>query len=138
MMKKNHAYYLIGALLLVLFAVCTLAAQALGLTKTYFLKGETVRALRGVKFEVPAGDYVAIMGPSGSGKSTLAQVLAGHPAYEITEGSVTYKGMDLLDMEPDATSASEIRKRIAARTWPIADLDPKVEQYVRDHGLYGS
>ena len=41
------------------------------------------------------------MGPNGSGKSTLAQVLAGHPGYEITSGSVTYQGKDLLDMEPE-------------------------------------
>jgi putative ABC transport system ATP-binding protein len=45
------------------------------LEKTYVLKGETVRALRGVSFEVPEGDYVAIMGPSGSGKSTLLNML---------------------------------------------------------------
>jgi putative ABC transport system ATP-binding protein len=53
----------------------TFAAQARDLTKTYFLKGETVRALRGVSFAVPQGDYVAIMGPSGSGKSTLLNLL---------------------------------------------------------------
>jgi putative ABC transport system ATP-binding protein len=51
------------------------AASARELTKTYFLKGETVRALRGVSFDVPQGDYVAIMGPSGSGKSTLLNLL---------------------------------------------------------------
>ena len=41
------------------------------------------------------------MGPNGSGKSTLAQVLAGHPAYQVTGGSVTYDGQDLLDLEPE-------------------------------------
>ena len=51
------------------------AALATDLTKTYFLKGETVRALRGVSFTVPEGDYVAVMGPSGSGKSTLLNLL---------------------------------------------------------------
>jgi Fe-S cluster assembly ATP-binding protein len=41
------------------------------------------------------------MGPNGSGKSTLAQVLAGHPAYEVTQGSVIYEGQDLLELEPE-------------------------------------
>ena len=52
-----------------------LAAQIRDLKKFYELKGETVRALRGVSFDVPQGDYVAIMGPSGSGKSTLPNLL---------------------------------------------------------------
>jgi Fe-S cluster assembly ATP-binding protein len=57
--------------------------------------------LNGVSLTVQRGEVHAIMGPNGSGKSTLAQVLAGHPAYEVTEGSVTYEGQDLLDMEPE-------------------------------------
>ena len=51
------------------------AARAQAMHKEYFLKGETVHALRGVTFDIPEGDYVAIMGPSGSGKSTLLNVL---------------------------------------------------------------
>jgi Fe-S cluster assembly ATP-binding protein len=57
--------------------------------------------LNGVSLTVRQGEVHAIMGPNGSGKSTLAQVLAGHPAYEVTEGTVTYQGQDLLDMEPE-------------------------------------
>ena len=57
--------------------------------------------LRGISLSVGAGEIHAIMGPNGSGKSTLAQVLAGHPAYEVTGGSVTYDGEDLLAMDPE-------------------------------------
>ena len=57
--------------------------------------------LKGVNLTVNRGEVHAVMGPNGSGKSTLAQVLAGHPAYEVTRGSVLYEGRDLLDMEPE-------------------------------------
>jgi Fe-S cluster assembly ATP-binding protein len=57
--------------------------------------------LKGITLAVRPGEVHAVMGPNGSGKSTLAQVLAGHPAYEVTGGSVTYDGRDLLDLEPE-------------------------------------
>jgi Fe-S cluster assembly ATP-binding protein len=57
--------------------------------------------IKGLDLEVGRGEVHAIMGPNGSGKSTLANVLMGHPRYEITDGSVTFEGEDVLELEPD-------------------------------------
>ena len=62
--------------------------------------------LNGLSLTVEAGEVHAIMGPNGAGKSTLAYVLGGRPGYEVTGGSVTFDGKDLLDMEPHERAAA--------------------------------
>src|SRR6476660_3776599 len=59
------------------------------------------KVLNGLTLAIPTGEVHAIMGPNGSGKSTLAHVLAGRPGYEVTSGSVTLDGKDLLALEPE-------------------------------------
>jgi len=59
------------------------------------------RILNGLELELEAGQVHALMGPNGSGKSTLALLLAGHPAYKVEKGSVSYQGRDMLDMAAD-------------------------------------
>ncbi|MBO1081106.1 Fe-S cluster assembly ATPase SufC [Roseomonas haemaphysalidis] len=64
--------------------------------------------LKGIDLEVPTGEIHAVMGPNGSGKSTLSYVLAGRDGYEITGGTATFNGIDLLAMEPEERAAAGV------------------------------
>jgi Fe-S cluster assembly ATP-binding protein len=69
--------------------------------KNLQVRGGGKDILRGINLTVNTGEVHAIMGPNGSGKSTLARAIAGHPDYEVTSGSITYDGKDLLAMAPE-------------------------------------
>src|SRR5690606_33248620 len=64
--------------------------------------------LNGIDLRIEGGEVHAIMGPNGSGKSTLSYVLAGRDGYEVTEGSITFRGQDLLAMTPDERAVAGV------------------------------
>jgi len=84
--------------------------------------------LKGLNFTLPKGEVHAIMGPNGTGKSTLAYTLMGHPAYEVTEGEVFFKGVNILDLEPNERSILGI---FLAFQYPVAIPGVTVANFIR-------
>ncbi len=76
--------------------------------KNLHVSVEDKQILKGINLSVTAGEVHAVMGPNGSGKSTLAQVIAGRDTFEVTAGSVTYLGKDLLDLAPEERACEGI------------------------------
>ena len=84
--------------------------------------------LKGLDLTVGQGEVHAIMGPNGTGKSTLAYTLMGHPSYEVTEGEVSFKGQNILDLEPDARARMGI---FLAFQYPVAIPGVTVANFLR-------
>jgi len=84
--------------------------------------------LKGVDLTVNQGEVHALMGPNGTGKSTLAYVLMGHPNYEVTEGEVIFKGVNVLDLKPDERSRMGL---FLAFQYPIAIPGVSVANFLR-------
>jgi Fe-S cluster assembly ATP-binding protein len=89
---------------------------------------EDLDILRGVDLELFKGEIHAIMGPNGSGKSTLTKVLAGHPGYEVTGGSVTYNEEDILELEPDERSRAGV---FLAFQYPVEIPGVSIANFIR-------
>lgn len=89
---------------------------------------QSLPILAGVSLEVKPGELHAVMGPNGSGKSTLASTLAGHPAYEVTAGSVTLDGEDLLAKSPDERAQSGL---FLAFQYPVEVPGVSVQNFLR-------
>ncbi len=92
------------------------------------VRTEDREILRGVNLEVDRGEIHALMGPNGSGKSTLANTLLGHPAYEITEGTITFKGEDLTEAEPHERAKAGL---FLAFQYPVAIPGVSVANFLR-------
>jgi Fe-S cluster assembly ATP-binding protein len=90
--------------------------------------GASTEILRGVDLTVSGGETHAIMGPNGSGKSTLAYAIAGHPKYQVTQGSVTLDGQDVLAMSVDARARAGL---FLAMQYPVEVPGVSVSNFLR-------
>lgn len=84
--------------------------------------------LKGLDFTMPKGEIHAIMGPNGTGKSTLAYTLMGHPSYEVTEGEIIFKDVNILELEPNERSILGI---FLAFQYPVAIPGVTVANFIR-------
>ena len=92
------------------------------------VRTEDREILHGVNLEVSRGEVHALMGPNGSGKSTLANTLLGHPSYEITEGTITFKGEDISSAEPHERAKAGL---FLAFQYPVAIPGVSVANFLR-------
>ena len=76
-----------------------------------------IEIIKGLNLTIPAGEVHAIMGPNGSGKSTLSYVLSGREGYEVTRGSITYNGQDLLEMDASERAQAGMSLSVRTKKW---------------------
>lgn len=96
--------------------------------KNLHVSVEDKKILRGLDLTVEKGKIHALMGPNGSGKSTLANVIMGHPALEVTEGEIIFKGEDITEAEPDERAQAGL---FMAFQYPVAVPGVAVSKYLR-------
>jgi Fe-S cluster assembly ATP-binding protein len=89
---------------------------------------EEKEILKGLDLDVEKGRIHALMGPNGSGKSTLANAIMGHPGFEVTEGTITFKGTDITEAAPDERSRAGL---FMAFQYPVAIPGVTVSKYLR-------
>ena len=96
--------------------------------KDLHVRTEDREILRGVDLSISRGEIHALMGPNGSGKSTLANTLLGHPTYEISEGTITFKGQDITEAEPHERAKAGL---FLAFQYPVAIPGVSVANFLR-------
>jgi Fe-S cluster assembly ATP-binding protein len=96
--------------------------------KTLHVRTDDREILRGVDLNISRGEVHALMGPNGSGKSTLANTLLGHPSYEITEGTITFKGEDITESEPHERAKAGL---FLAFQYPVSIPGVSVANFLR-------
>jgi Fe-S cluster assembly ATP-binding protein len=92
------------------------------------VSAEGKEILKGLDLEVEKGRIHALMGPNGSGKSTLANAIMGHPSFEVTEGTITFKGTDITEADPDERARAGL---FMAFQYPVAIPGVTVSKYLR-------
>ncbi len=96
--------------------------------KNLHVRTEDREILRGVDLTIDRGEVHALMGPNGSGKSTLANTLLGHPSYEVTEGSIAFKGEDITEAEPHERAKAGL---FLAFQYPVSIPGVSVANFLR-------